>query len=621
MQGYIYALLAAICNSSIGVISGFGFKKLSFYQIAFFKCFFGFLIISLLALLNKNIRGQVASLLQKRTEIALLSFFGIFLLYYFETKAFSIAPVGIVAFLVYSTGILTIILGYFLLKEKITCILLVMSGAALIFNNFTAASLEGIIYALIGGVGYSIFLVLCRKFQITANIGFLWWLMGFGSLYLLIPSILTIDSISLPNSGFEYLLALAIIPTLGGFYFTAKSLNLIEASKVQVIEMSDPLFATLLAFIFLGEIIDTDLFVVLLHLTVKLINLAQYYQTLNNYKMMIKLPLYLNWIMLVPSIVTFLMILVNRKAVPALLSGIIVSIIIQYIISENNIFTISKAHIYSIFYSGNSIYWNNIFILLFLWFLGILISTLNNSGAISVVADILERHVKTQLQAKLYSASGSILGLFISAIFFMVITGYIYSKHIDPNIFEILSNIQIGASLFLSTIMSLLIALFFYRDNIKLLKYSISEGFKTMAPAMQILLLAWVFSFSLSELNVGTYISSLMHSKYITTTNIPIITFLVAGAMSLATGTSWVTFSILIPIVCQLCLTHNSELIPFSIGAVLAGAVFGDHCSPISDTSILSSTGAGCNHMEHITTQLPYCILAALMALLGYIIF
>jgi DME family drug/metabolite transporter len=91
-MGYIYALLAAICNSSIGVISKLSFETLNFYQVAFFKCFFAFLFISFFGLVNKNLRRQVSELSKRKSKIAILAFFGIFLLYFFETKAFSLAP-------------------------------------------------------------------------------------------------------------------------------------------------------------------------------------------------------------------------------------------------------------------------------------------------------------------------------------------------------------------------------------------------------------------------------------------------------------------------------------------------------------------------------------------------
>ena len=93
--------------------------------------------------------------------------------------------------------------------------------------------------------------------------------------------------------------------------------------------------------------------------------------------------------------------------------------------------------------------------------------------------------------------------------------------------------------------------------------------------------------------------------------------------MAFSTGTSWGSFGILLPIAGQIMNTVEGgpELLLPAFGAVLAGAVWGDHCSPISDTTILSSTGAGCNVITHVTTQLPYAVIGALVALLGYVVF
>ena len=96
--------------------------------------------------------------------------------------------------------------------------------------------------------------------------------------------------------------------------------------------------------------------------------------------------------------------------------------------------------------------------------------------------------------------------------------------------------------------------------------------------------------------------------------------FIIAGFLSFAMGTSWGTFGILIPIVVMVCEKAAPELIIITLSATLAGAVFGDHCSPISDTTILSSTGAGCNHMDHVSTQIPYSCLVAFVSFIGYLI-
>src|SRR5699024_115497 len=101
---------------------------------------------------------------------------------------------------------------------------------------------------------------------------------------------------------------------------------------------------------------------------------------------------------------------------------------------------------------------------------------------------------------------------------------------------------------------------------------------------------------------------------------LPVIMFILAGFIAFSTGTSWGSFAILIPIAGQIASATEIELLIPSIAAVLAGAVFGDHCSPISDTTILSSTGAGCNHIDHVTTQLPYALTSAVIAAVGYIV-
>jgi Na+/H+ antiporter NhaC len=101
---------------------------------------------------------------------------------------------------------------------------------------------------------------------------------------------------------------------------------------------------------------------------------------------------------------------------------------------------------------------------------------------------------------------------------------------------------------------------------------------------------------------------------------IPAIMFLVACGLSFATGTSWGTFGILIPITIAVCDQVAPYLSVTSLAAVMGGAVFGDHCSPISDTTILSSTGAGCRHIDHVATQIPYAVTVAASCFVGYLI-
>jgi tetracycline resistance efflux pump len=101
----------------------------------------------------------------------------------------------------------------------------------------------------------------------------------------------------------------------------------------------------------------------------------------------------------------------------------------------------------------------------------------------------------------------------------------------------------------------------------------------------------------------------------------PVIMFILSCIIAFATGTSWGTFAIMIPIAVDFAVLLAPNLLIGMIGAVLAGAVYGDHCSPISDTTILSSTGAGCNHIDHVSTQLPYATVSAVMCGIGYIVY
>jgi Na+/H+ antiporter NhaC len=101
---------------------------------------------------------------------------------------------------------------------------------------------------------------------------------------------------------------------------------------------------------------------------------------------------------------------------------------------------------------------------------------------------------------------------------------------------------------------------------------------------------------------------------------IPAIMFVIASGLSFSTGTAWGTFGILIPITIVVCDIAAPWLSVTSLSAVLAGSVFGDHCSPISDTTILSSTGAGCHHIDHVSTQIPYALTVAAVCFVGYII-
>ena len=145
------------------------------------------------------------------------------------------------------------------------------------------------------------------------------------------------------------------------------------------------------------------------------------------------------------------------------------------------------------------------------------------------------------------------------------------------------------------------------------------EGTKSMLPAIYILVFAWVLTGAIGELETGKYLASLVEGN-ISPSFLPMILFVVSGIMAFATGTSWGTFGIMLPIAGDMTAAADIAMLLPSLAAVLAGAVFGDHCSPISDTTILSSTGASCHHIDHVTTQLPYALVIALVAMIGYLV-
>ena len=147
----------------------------------------------------------------------------------------------------------------------------------------------------------------------------------------------------------------------------------------------------------------------------------------------------------------------------------------------------------------------------------------------------------------------------------------------------------------------------------------IPEGFKAMVSPMLILSLAWTLSGMTGLLGAKYYVANLLSgSAAALQYMLPVIIFLVAVFLAFATGTSWGTFSILIPIVCH--AFPEGEMLVISIAACLSGAVCGDHCSPISDTTIMASAGAHCSHVNHVSTQLPYAITAASCAAVCYVI-
>ncbi len=150
---------------------------------------------------------------------------------------------------------------------------------------------------------------------------------------------------------------------------------------------------------------------------------------------------------------------------------------------------------------------------------------------------------------------------------------------------------------------------------------ALPEGFHAMVPAMLILTLAWTLKAMTDSLGAAVFVEHIIvnYAEHLTIF-LPMVIFVVAAFLAFATGTSWGTFGILIPIVVAVFQTTNYEMMIISMSACMAGAVCGDHCSPISDTTIMASAGARCQHMAHVSTQIPYAMLVAAVSVVSYLV-
>ena len=213
-----------------------------------------------------------------------------------------------------------------------------------------------------------------------------------------------------------------------------------------------------------------------------------------------------------------------------------------------------------------------------------------------------------------------VLVLIAACIFGMVYTGGFFE---GVDFITAFADCNASAGLVLGSSIALLFTFVFYRVRSVMtfqdFAACIPEGFKAMVSPMLILSLAWTLSGMTGLLGAKYYVASLLgNSAAALQYLLPFIIFLVAVFLAFATGTSWGTFSILIPIVCQ--AFPDGEMLVVSIAACLSGAVCGDHCSPISDTTIMASAGAHCSHVNHVSTQLPYAITAAACSAVCYVV-
>lgn len=215
-----------------------------------------------------------------------------------------------------------------------------------------------------------------------------------------------------------------------------------------------------------------------------------------------------------------------------------------------------------------------------------------------------------------------IISLIICCMVGMLYTGGFFSGEDFVTAF---SQSDASLGLTMGSFFGLLITIGLYQVR-RVLKFSecmacIPEGFKSMVPAIMILSFAWTLKAMTDSLGADVYVATVVASSARSLLNfLPAIIFVVGCFLAFATGTSWGTFGILIPIVVAVFENSNPDLMIISISACMAGAVCGDHCSPISDTTIMASAGAQCEHVNHVTTQLPYAVTAAAVSFFSYII-
>ena len=215
-----------------------------------------------------------------------------------------------------------------------------------------------------------------------------------------------------------------------------------------------------------------------------------------------------------------------------------------------------------------------------------------------------------------------ILVLIISCIIGMIYTGGFFD---GTGFVDAFAGSNASTGLMLGSFFALIITICFYSIR-RVLSFtdccnSIPEGFKAMVPAILILTFAWTLKIMTESLGANKFVAGLVGGVSGPLLGLfPAIIFLVGAFLAFATGTSWGTFGILIPIVVNIFSGTNHTMMIISISACMAGAVCGDHCSPISDTTIMASAGAQCNHMNHVSTQLPYVVLVAAISCLTYII-
>lgn len=230
-------------------------------------------------------------------------------------------------------------------------------------------------------------------------------------------------------------------------------------------------------------------------------------------------------------------------------------------------------------------------------------------------------------KGRVYDLIIPVLFLVISCVVGMIYSGGFFTAGEDGfhDIVTAFSNSDASVGLVYGSFAAVIFTVIYFMCrrvlNFKKAMDCVPEGFKAMVPAILILCCAWTLKTMTDSLGAKIFISDLIEgSAGSLQIFLPAIIFLIAVGLSFSTGTSWGTFGILIPIVLSVFSGADGNITIVAVSACMAGAVCGDHCSPISDTTIMASAGAQCNHLNHVSTQLPYALLVAAVSCVGYII-
>lgn len=239
------------------------------------------------------------------------------------------------------------------------------------------------------------------------------------------------------------------------------------------------------------------------------------------------------------------------------------------------------------------------------------------------------KETTVEAEAMEISGNGKVIDLILPILVLIAfcVSGMLYTGGIldGVGLVEAFANCDSALSLVLGSFFTLVFIFAFYmiRRVIRFNEFceSFTIGVKAMIPAIMILCLAWTLSgiCSADYLNIGGYVKEVVGGNALVGSLMPALMFVIAAGLAFSTGTSWGTFGILLPIAFAVVGAENMNSLTIVTASILAGAVCGDHVSPISDTTILASAGAQCHHINHVSTQIPYVLCVAACCFLGYL--